>query len=141
MSRFKTYILFVRINKDLRIDVGKLGRCFFKKGEYIYAGAAKNSNRKRIERHFSKNKIKFWHIDYLLSSKNVEILKVFTSYRTSECEIACCLNQYFPPVTNFGSSDCKCRSHLYNIRGDLDGLSRLLNNRGFSPLSGLKIID
>lgn len=74
---------------------------------------------KRIERHLRKTKQKFWHIDYLLDDANVEVLKVFhkKAGRLEECKIAKNISEIGVPVKGFGSSDCKCESHLFKLKG------------------------
>ncbi len=110
------YLLFFVIDKDRKIEVGKLGEIFFKKGEYIYVGSAKRSFEKRIKRHLRKKKKKFWHIDYLLSGEG-KIKKIFLNPYMKECEAAkIFLQKNIPFIKNFGSSDCKCPSHLFYLQ-------------------------
>ncbi len=112
------YCLFIEVLKPIKISVGKLGRIKFEKGNYVYIGSAQNNLEKRIERHLRKNKKKFWHIDYLLDNRNVKIKEVsykLTESKEEECKIARLISQYAKSIKNFGSSDCKCKSHLYQI--------------------------
>lgn len=111
------YILLLRLNKSFRARIGSLGNIEFSIGHYAYVGSAQNNLEKRIERHLTKNKKKFWHIDYLLSKRFVNILKVFykKSSRKEECKIAKRLNNIAKPIKNFGCSDCNCTSHLFKI--------------------------
>jgi len=108
-----TYLLVIELNKDLSIDIGKLGSMEFKSGFYIYVGSALNGLDQRIQRHLKSEKKLHWHIDYLL--KHAKIISVF--YRESdnreECVIAKALNENLSPVIGFGCSDCKCNSHLF----------------------------
>jgi adenylylsulfate kinase len=101
----------------MRINVGSLGKIFFEKGLYAYVGSAQTNLEKRIQRHIHKNKKRFWHIDYLLESKLVDILKVFykEAARKEECEIAKQISSKGCPMGGFGSSDCKCKSHLFKV--------------------------
>ncbi|MDH7478188.1 MAG: GIY-YIG nuclease family protein [Candidatus Bathyarchaeota archaeon] len=111
------YVLIIKVNKNINVNVGALGKVNFDKGIYAYVGSAKKGLSKRIERHFRKNKPKFWHIDYLLSNSNVNVLKVFTMQESfSECEVAKHVSEMGVPLRSFGSSDCKCMSHLFKIR-------------------------
>jgi len=111
------YLLLIEVKKNIFIKVGKLGKIKFNKGKYIYVGSAQKNLEKRIKRHFKKNKNKFWHIDYLLANKNVKIKDVFYTIakKEKECKIAKFISKYAKPIENFGSSDCKCKSHLYQI--------------------------
>ncbi len=112
-----TYCLLIEVPKDLDIKIGRLGKLRFDKGRYVYVGSAMNSLEKRIERHFTKDKKKFWHIDYLLSNKNIKIKKVYLnlSKEKLECAIAKKINKNNVQIKNFGCSDCKCTSHLFMI--------------------------
>jgi len=113
------YILVVSVSKDINVNVGALGSLNFEKGLYAYVGSAQNNLEKRIERHLRKTKQKFWHIDYLLDNANVEVLKVFhkKAGRLEECKIAKNISEIGVPVKGFGSSDCKCKSHLFKLKG------------------------
>ncbi len=110
-----SYLLVLEIGKSMDIRVGALGIVQFKKGRYIYVGSAMNSLEKRINRHLRKNKKIFWHIDYVLSSPNVRIVKVLfkESEKKEECFIA--RNVVGEPIKDFGSSDCSCKSHFFRI--------------------------
>ena len=111
------YSLLIELKKNQKIRIGNLGKFKFPKGFYIYTGSAMNNLEKRIDRHLRKNKKKFWHVDYLLSNKNaqvISILKIKTRQR-----IECKLNETILRnlngkilVKKFGSSDCNCKSHL-----------------------------
>jgi len=111
------YILLLNVGKNLRLKIGSLGKMNFDKGKYAYVGSAQNNLEKRIERHMSKNKKKFWHIDYLLDNKSTKIVDTFykKSGKSEECRIADKLGKTELPVLKFGCSDCNCKSHLFRI--------------------------
>jgi len=111
------YVLIISVSKDIRIIVGALGSINFGKGLYAYVGSAQRSPEKRIERHLKKAKRKFWHIDYLLDDNAVKILEVFSkeAERPSECRIAREISVKGFSIKGFGSSDCKCASHLFKL--------------------------
>ena len=116
-----SYILLINIKEYKKIQIGKLGNIFFKKGNYAYVGSGLNNLEKRIQRHFSSEKKMHWHIDYFL--KHSKILKVFyrESNKKEECKIANFLNKKFNFIPNFGSTDCKCKSHLfYGLKQDFE---------------------
>lgn len=109
---FLSYQLILSVNKQITLQVGRLGRFKFPVGTYVYTGSARRNMGKRIERHHRKSKPLRWHIDYLLRHPSVEILHVRHS-RKKECT----LNRETPgeiTVKGFGSSDCRggCGSHL-----------------------------
>ena len=110
------YVLVIEVGKNINVNVGALGNLNFEKGIYIYVGSAKKGLRKRIERHLRKNKRKFWHIDYLLSDESVNVLKVFAVQEPfEECEVANIISEKGVPMQGFGSSDCRCISHLFKV--------------------------
>jgi len=110
------YVLIISVNKDIGISVGALGIVNFRKGMY---GSAQKNLEKRLIWHLRKIKAKFWHIDYLLDNDAVKVLKVFykRAGRLEECEIAKKLGERGTPIKDFGSSDCKCTSPLFKLRG------------------------
>jgi Uri superfamily endonuclease len=110
------YVLVIKVNKNINVNVGALGNLNFEKGIYAYVGSAKKGLSKRIQRHLRKDKRKFWHIDYLLNDDNVKVLKVFTAKDLfDECKVAKIIGEKGVPMQGFGSSDCKCMSHLFRI--------------------------
>ncbi|CUS95734.1 protein of unknown function DUF123, partial [Candidatus Kryptonium thompsonii] len=82
------YILLIFVKREVNKVVGKLGVVKFSSGYYAYVGSAKLNFEHRIKRHLLKKKKLFWHIDYLLNSKGVEIKKVFYSDGAFEHETA-----------------------------------------------------
>jgi len=108
------YVLLIWVKRKKRIRTGKLGSLEFARGLYFYVGRALNGLEKRIKRHLKKSKRHFWHIDYLLEYSDIlGIIYVRTFYKESECNIAYSLGKRFKLIENFGSSDCRCRSHLF----------------------------
>jgi len=93
---------------------------------------------KRVARHVDvstgRNKTHKWHIDYLSAvAQIIGISKIVTSDRI-ECEMArdLALNPVLTGVTGFGSSDCRCPTHLFYSRHlpDLENaIQKLLNNQ------------
>lgn len=112
------YVLIISVSNDIRVNVGALGSIDFEKGSYAYVGSAQRNLEKRIERHFKKIKRKFWHIDYLLDDAAVQILKVLykEAEKPAECKIANKISEKCIPIEGFGSSDCKCTSHLFKLK-------------------------
>lgn len=112
------YILVIELRRNSKIKIGALGKMDFKKGIYVYIGSAQNNLEKRISRHLSKNKKIKWHIDYLLNNKFVKIKKIFykKAGKIEECKTAKRLLKKEKSISKFGSSDCKCGSHLFKIK-------------------------
>ena len=108
-----SYILLVELAIKKDVFVGKLGYVSFPKASYAYVGSAMNGLRARLARHLRRKKKLHWHIDYLLKEAEVEEIILCQSEERVECSLAQALAGKFQSVPGFGSSDCKCRSHLY----------------------------
>ena len=111
------YVLAIQLRKNIDVKVGALGQIEFASGLYLYVGSAQNNLEMRVKRHLSREKRKFWHIDYLLGNEEAVITKVFykESTKTEECQIATQISQKGTSIEKFGCSDCKCKSHLYRV--------------------------
>ena len=123
------YVLIIKLQRDSEISVGKLSNSSikFRKGFYAYVGSALSLLEKRIQRHLSCKKKIYWHIDYLLNISDaivIEVIYAKTSIK-KECEVAGSLMKNFESIKNFGSSDCKCKSHLFYSQ-DSDNLKDLI---------------
>jgi len=112
------YLLFIQIEHSTIIQVGSLGELIFKPGIYVYAGGHKSALNKRVERHALKKKKVRWHIDYLTTLTDTELLYVWLFPNWQD---ECHLNQNFRRNFSarmlhpgFGASDCcnGCVSHL-----------------------------
>ena len=110
-----TYCLFIHLQKDIHITVGRLGCLFFPQGVYIYVGSALNNLEKRIQRHRKKDKKMHWHIDYFLQHATITNILTIETGDKLECSIAHLLSLIpsVQEIPNFGSSDCQCTSHLF----------------------------
>jgi len=128
-----SYILLIELATEKNILIGKLGYLFFPKAFYAYVGSAMNGLEARLARHLRKEKKLHWHIDYLL--KEVAIADIILCFSEPfafchsegakrpknlaqgklrmECFLARALAKEFQSIPGFGSSDCKCQSHLY----------------------------
>jgi len=114
MKNRGAYLLIIKIDTARKVNIGALGEVFFRAGYYIYVGSAMRNLSKRLNRHLRKTKGVHWHIDYLTNvADKVRTVPIMSSDRL-ECEIADQLQKLAPrTVKNFGSSDCKCKSHLF----------------------------
>jgi Uri superfamily endonuclease len=122
------YVLLIKLNEDKPIKIGK-SQFFFKKGFYIYVGSALNGLEHRIQRHLRENKNMYWHIDYLLQYG--KIINVFykESIFREECFITNKFADILISVPGFGSSDCKCNSHLFF--GSQSEITRIIHKMNF----------
>lgn len=120
-----SYVLLIELKNKTIIDIGKLGKIQFRKGNYVYIGSALNGLEKRIQRHYKNQKKLHWHIDYLL--EKAIIIDVFfkDTKAREECDIAYKFNK-LKPICGFGCSDCKCNSHLFF--GSNDEIMEIVEN-------------
>jgi Uri superfamily endonuclease len=108
----RSYQLLFELSAPARLRIGRLGIFDFPAGRYVYTGSARRNFEARIRRHLSRDKRLRWHIDYLLESRAVRIVRVRGSTRAE-----CALNHATRGavvVARFGASDCRagCGSHL-----------------------------
>ena len=108
-----SYILIVHLQEVVTIEPGSLGKHLFSAGYYAYVGSAMGGLKPRLRRHFSKDKIPRWHIDYLTKKAAISSIIVLESTLRVECSIAKALEPQFASVAGFGCSDCDCSSHLF----------------------------
>ena len=128
-----SYVLIMEMKESERIEIGKLGSIDLKKGYYAYVGSAMNGLAKRIERHLSNEKKTHWHIDYLLKKARIIEIWILESNKKRECEIAEKLDENLIAIERFGSSDCKCNSHLFY--GNLKKMVGLMEEIGMKKKS------
>jgi Uri superfamily endonuclease len=135
-----TYIIVLYLSKDLIIKVGALGKILFAKGYYLYVGSAmgninSSSLLNRVNRHLSNSKDKkiHWHIDYLMNNKYIFINTIYLipSSLRLECILAREINSISDGnIQDFGSSDCKCKSHLLYFKVYKGLINELRLNKG-----------
>ena len=110
-----TYALVAGLKKSCNLRIGKLGIYDFPVGYYVYAGSALNGLSSRLKRHLRIKKRLHWHIDYLLQKADIEEIWYTMGNERLECawnRIIAGLPNARPIVRGFGSSDCRCHSHL-----------------------------
>ncbi len=117
------YVLEIFLYKPKKIEIGAKSIYTFPPGYYYYCGSAQKNLQARLERHKSKQKNNHWHIDYLLEEAYLKNYYTWQSGKKGECVLA----DYFQNnlkgriiVKGFGSSDCKCISHLFYFQNKLD---------------------
>ena len=117
-----TYALVLQLERQEEITIGKLGTFAFPAGYYLYVGSALGSGglEVRLARHRRRDKKLHWHIDYLL--EYAQLVEVWSAASTEklECLWAQAARQLpgsETPVPGFGSSDCRCPSHLIYLVG------------------------
>ena len=108
-----SYILLIELREEQTIAVGSLKTIRFPVGYYAYIGSAMGGFKARLGRHLKGEKKLRWHIDYLLLTAAISDIILCQTEDRAECVIARALSRRFASVPGFGSSDCKCRSHLF----------------------------
>lgn len=109
-----SYILLLDLAEDSRLTVGRLGTFEFPAGLYFYCGSALNGLEARIRRHLRREKERHWHIDHLTAvAQVVEVWWVLDEARW-ECRLAEVIGSKGGKMVakGFGSSDCRCSTHL-----------------------------
>lgn len=112
-----SYVLWLQLHADRRIQVGALGSMGFAAGHYAYLGSALGPGgvAARLGRHLQVNKKPRWHVDYLRRFSHIPVVWVCYDDARREHDWASALAR-LPgadlPVRRFGSSDCRCPSHL-----------------------------
>lgn len=111
------YILAMQLGRSARLTVGHLGTFEFPEGFYLYVGSAMSGFVGRINRHLKRKKKMRWHIDYFLEVADLMWIELFeTTSHEDECRLNVSVGN-LPGAKiiapNFGSSDCRCRTHLH----------------------------
>jgi Uri superfamily endonuclease len=131
------YFLIIFVKENFNLKVGALNNVRFLKGIYIYVGSAlgqigASTLKNRVLRHLksANHKKIHWHIDYLLKNEKAKIVKIYllpTNYN-HECLFAQKLQKNaLMSIKNFGSSDCKCESHLFYFKNNKISLKSLVD--------------
>ena len=121
------YLLHIQLHDAMTIHFGTNHSYFFHAGSYFYIGSALNGLDARLHRHLSQQKKFHWHIDYLLKHGQIKQIFYKITSEKEECLIAKKIAEKLSSIPNFGSSDCRCSSHLFytkdeDISAELDTL-------------------
>ena len=109
------YHLVLRLPETRSLHVGCLGLQRFPHGYYVYTGSARRGLASRLRRHLSMEKTNHWHIDWLTKVARMEEIWVDFRPSRSECKshgLILSVPGANRPFRGFGSSDCRCHSHL-----------------------------
>ena len=113
-----TYALVLSASCERIIAVGKKGPLQLQPGFYVYVGSAFGPGglKARIDHHCRKTTRPHWHIDYLASALKLKEVWYTSDPIHREHQWAGTFSNIrgaSVPLTGFGSSDCRCRSHLF----------------------------
>lgn len=121
-----TYALLLELHEPTELQVGSLGRIHFDSPFYVYFGSAFGPGglEARLEHHLRAPRRAHWHIDYL--RQVAVVLGAWHTCDTARLECTWANAAASLPgvslVPRFGSSDCRCHSHLLAVHR-LPGLS------------------
>lgn len=112
-----SYVLVLWLAESRTLDVGKLGQFDFRAGYYLYVGSAFGAGglAGRLKHHLNPQKT-HWHIDYLRAIAELQEIRFTAEEQRRECQWAAelaKLPQLSRPYPGFGSTDCRCVSHLF----------------------------
>jgi Uri superfamily endonuclease len=117
-----SYLLLLNLVLSTEIQVGKLGRIGFRRGWYVYTGSAFGPGglAGRLGHHLRPVRKPHWHIDYLRDCAKVMAVWMAVGPPNREHDWAHMLAR--DPgagkwVHGFGSSGCRCPSHLLYYEG------------------------
>jgi len=113
-----TYALIFSASRARQLQIGKLGRLLVKPGFYIYVGSAFGPGglKARLAHHRKPSRRPHWHVDYLTPFVHlIECWHTCGPVRREHqwAEILSTTAGTSTPLSGFGSSDCRCRSHLF----------------------------
>lgn len=115
-----TYILILMMARPRTINVGNLGPQQFTAGYFAYVGSAFGPGglQARLKRHMRRSRSAHWHIDYL--RRAAKLVQIWYSDYPNKLEHPwarqiLASRTTFVPVPGFGSSDCRCPSHLFGL--------------------------
>lgn len=133
-----SYLLVMRLARDLRVRAGALGVQELPAGAYVYCGSALGPGglRARVRRHVEGARRLHWHIDSLLRRAGVQEVWIRTGAQRLECEWASALDslaEFDCPAPGFGASDCRCRAHLWRAKTSDMELEYLLGRLPSAP--------
>jgi len=118
-SQSGAYLLFIRLDRQIELQVGKLGKFHLEPGVYIYVGSAMGGFGRRIPRYLSAHRKVKWHIDYLLEKAHIIGVLLIPSEERIEEEIAFRLARtdgILESIRGFGASDSRNRTHLFRVK-------------------------
>jgi len=104
--------------EKVELHFGKKGVACLEAGNYLYVGSAFGPGGlpSRLGRYANSIVKRHWHVDDLLAVADVMGALALVDNQRYECNWAHALRTRFQEgPSGFGSSDCKCSSHLFYI--------------------------
>lgn len=115
-----TYALFLALEESREIRIGRLGEFVFPAGVLAYIGSARGPGglKSRLARHLRTSKPQVWHVDFLRPFTHPVALWWTGGAAQRECvwaETMARMPDASIPAAGFGSSDCRCPTHLFHF--------------------------
>ena len=112
-----TYALILFCSQDKQVQIVKLGPLRLRQGFYVYVGSAFGPGgvRARVAHHQKVSQRPHWHIDYLRPHTRLDRIWYSHDRLRREHQWAHAIHNLrgaSVPLAGFGSSDCKCSTHL-----------------------------
>ncbi len=125
------YVMMFRMSEHRSVVVGRLGVYDLQEGWYAYVGSAMNGLKARTGRHLRCDGRKRWHIDYVLPLSQERFAFLIPSDTDIECRVADLISSWDGtkvPIKGFGSSDCRCPSHLFLLGSEDPEIGKRLSS-------------
>jgi Uri superfamily endonuclease len=121
-----TYALVFSASAEKSIPIGRLGLLDLRPGFYVYVGSAFGPGgvQARIRHHLQKAHRPHWHIDFLqgyLSAIEVWFSHDHIRHEHRWADMLQKTRGASTILPGFGSSDCRCRTHLFFFRAKPSG--------------------
>ena len=113
-----SYVLLLDLERDARLTIGRLGTFEFPAGHYLYFGSALNGLEGRVRRHLRRDKKLHWHVDYFTMEAEIREVWWVAGEGRRECRWAEVALEKGGKIVvpGFGSSDCRCTTHLFRLK-------------------------
>ena len=138
------YVLLIELKSEIKVNVGSIGKTEFRKGLYAYVGSAQKNLEQRVKRHLRREKKKHWHIDYLLDNTGAHVIGVLykPAKKKEECNTAKRLQNLAIEINGFGCSDCRCKSHLFQIaETDIESKQKMMDYLPEFSTLNIKVLE
>jgi Uri superfamily endonuclease len=126
-----TYVLVLSSPRAARIAVGRRLRVTLDEGCYLYVGSAFGPGGldARLRRHQRGDGQRHWHVDYLRAATTFVGAIVDRGGERREHQWAAELEACgeYATIAGFGSSDCRCTTHLFHAPSAPASLADLLS--------------
>jgi len=112
------YALILFCSQEGPVQIGKLGILQPRRGFYVYVGSAVGPGgvRARVAHHQKLSPRPHWHIDYLRPHTCLDRIWYSHDRLCREhqwARVISGLRGASIPIAGFGSSDCRCKTHLF----------------------------